>query len=211
MSLLAQALGQGEARLLTGADIDAAALAAEVRGASVVHLATHAFTLPVVSAGDPDSRWNQRVAGLSPLLLTGLALSQANAGGDGLLNGETLATFDLSRCKLAVLSGCATSLGEAQTWQGFASLGKAACMAGAESVVTSLWPVDDRWTEVLMEAFHRARWEQQLPDEQALWQAQMTVRRQNRLPRHWAGWVLTSATSRRSGTLDPTRTGADLR
>ncbi|MFT7464264.1 MAG: CHAT domain-containing protein/tetratricopeptide (TPR) repeat protein [Pseudohongiellaceae bacterium] len=199
---------EGSAEVLSGLDVQRSELAAAVVGKTTIHLATHAWSrsaLPPDSwspesrspeSRSPESRDGravagpQRTVGLSPLLLTGVALSGANVGAEGLLTAEEFAAFDLRAAELVVLSGCATQTGAPRAWQGLSSLRKAAHLAGARNVVASLWPVDDHWTAVLMDAFYRGLWEQGLPAEEALWQARSAVRTQAQLPRHWAGWVL---------------------
>ena len=70
-------------------------------------------------------------------------------------------------------------------------------MAGARSVITSLWQVPDRSTQELMTRFYRHLWAEHLPKERALWLAKRELRdaRDERgAPLHalrdWAGWVL---------------------
>ena len=49
--------------------------------------------------------------------------------------------MNLKGTELAVLSAC--DAGDVTKWQGFAGLGRALMLAGAKSVVLSLWHVDD--------------------------------------------------------------------
>ena len=139
------------------------------------------------------------------MVLCGLALAGANRGETNLLGqmagtitAEELATLDLSHCELAVLSACDTNVGVQRTGQGVASLQKALHMAGARSVITSLWKVPDNATRRLMESFYRRMWLEQQPKSQALWEAKMELRAERDAegrplfpPHAWAGWVLT--------------------
>ena len=175
--------------------------------AGFLHLATHGYFAPeaipctALGATDPGQlRIDEarRPTGLSPMVLTGLALSGANQPPDalgrraGIVTAEELMTLDLSRCELVVLSACDTSLGVRRAGVGFASLRNALLGAGARRVVTSLWRVPDATTRDLMHAFYENLWVRKLPPHAALWQAQKTIRdRKDSLVRDWAGWVLT--------------------
>jgi CHAT domain-containing protein len=74
--------------------------------------------------------------------------------GNGLVTAEDLAAMDLAGNKLAVLSACETGLGVIGVGEGVLALGSSLAVAGAETVVTSLWNVDDLATRDLMVAFY---------------------------------------------------------
>jgi CHAT domain-containing protein len=185
--------------------------------ARFLHVATHGWFAPesVRSFEDPEpidkqtglgrrmSR-EERVRGMSPMLLCGLALAGANLPADatgripGLVTAEELSTLDLSNCELAVLSACDTNVGVRRAGQGVASLQRALHMAGARSVITSLWRVPDEATKDLMVDFYRRIWVEKKPKAQALWEAKMKLRgakdeagRPRYTTRDWAAWVLT--------------------
>jgi CHAT domain-containing protein len=146
----------------------------------------------------------EQVIGTSPMLLCGLALAGANLPRDrygrvpGVITAEEVATLDLARCELAVLSACDTNVGVRRAGQGVASLQKALQMAGARSAITSLWKVPDEATRELMVDFYRRLWVERKPGRQALWEAKQRLReardpqgRPRYRMRDWAGWVLT--------------------
>jgi CHAT domain-containing protein len=147
----------------------------------------------------------ERVRGMSPMLLCGIALAGANLPADalgripGLMTAEEIATLELSNCELAILSACDTNVGELRrAGQGVASLQRALHMAGARSVITSLWKVPDEATKELMSDFYRRLWIEKKPKWQALWEAKMKLRgakdelgQPRYSERDWAGWVLT--------------------
>ncbi len=182
-----------------------------------LHIATHGWFAPdsIPSWSDPeplDSKLGlglrpsgrDQVKGLSPMLLCGLAFAGANLSEDavgrvpGLVTADEIATLDLSGCELAVLSACDTNVGERRAGQGVASLQKALQMAGARSVITSLWKVPDDATNELMVEFYRRLWVERVPKHQALWEAKRKMRdardasgRPVHAVRDWAAWVLT--------------------
>ncbi|MBI5363277.1 MAG: CHAT domain-containing protein [Planctomycetes bacterium] len=75
---------------------------------------------------------------------------------------------------------------------------KALQIAGARSVITSLWKVPDEATKELMLDFYRRVWVEKQPKWKALWEAKRRLReaRDERgdpkyTLRDWAAWVLT--------------------
>lgn len=117
----------------------------------VLHLATHAYSLPE-SCGP---------AGRSGLVLAGAnhhADPTTSGGGeDGILTAEEIAALDLSGVELAVLSACDTGVGKVLDGEGVASLRRAFDLAGARTLVTSLWPVDDGAARVWMRGLYEKR------------------------------------------------------
>jgi CHAT domain-containing protein len=141
---------------------------------------------------------------MSPMLLCGLALAGASLPQGsmgripGLVTAEELSTLELTHCDLVVLSACDTNVGERRAGQGVASLQKALQMAGARSVITSLWKVPDEVTKDLMLDFYRRLWVEKKPKWQALWEAKTKIRnakdesgKPKYTTRDWAAWVLT--------------------
>lgn len=107
---------------------------------------------------------------------------------DGILRADEIAKLDLSGCRLVVLSACQTGLGEYNS-EGVYGLQRAFKLAGAKSVLMSLWSVDDKATAELMTEFYRRLITGQDPDE-ALVAAQRTLREKGYSPDKWAAFVL---------------------
>ena len=198
--------------LLKGRAASKESLALAAPDARWLHLATHGFSLDSPAAPVPEGDEGRAVdarsglgtfvplagyvRGMSPMLLSGLALAGANVDSDalgratGVLTAEELAELDLSRCELAVLSACNTNVGLRRAGQGVASLQQALHTAGARSVIASLWEVDSGATLLLMEEFYRRHWIEGQSKADALWEAKRFLQEERYAARDWAGWVL---------------------
>ena len=194
----------GKVHALSGRNATKAALLEHTSNATFLHVATHGYFAPESVASTADHvetplalRLDQRITGLSPLVLTGLALSGANLPADdlgrvpGILTAEEILSLDFSNCYLVTLSACDTSLGVRRAGQSYASLRAALLGAGARYVLTSLWKVGDEATMELMVDFYRRLWVEKKDPHDALWEARMAARKRGVPFRDWAGWVMT--------------------
>ena len=103
----------------------------------VLHFAVHAFA---------DAKFPERAA----LVL----LNDPEAGEDGLLQPREIARFRLN-ATVVVLSACDTSVGPTIGQEGVLNLARAFLLAGARSVVTTLWSVSDATSTALMQRFYQ--------------------------------------------------------
>ncbi len=192
---------------LTGAEAGESALKTVAPSQTILHLATHgfflgercpaAFTTGLGSAGAEADARAARV-GENPLVLSGLALSGANARDraehgqdDGVLTAEEIATLDLSGVDWAVLSACDTGLGSLVSGEGVFGLRRAFQIAGARTVLMSLWPVGDVPTRRWMKALYTARLTHGLGTAESVRAASLEAlrrRRQHRESTHPASW-----------------------
>ena len=101
-------------------------------------------------------------------------------------------------CKLVVLSGCETGRGPIRGADGPQSLGLAFLSAGSESVVTTLWKVQDKRTPALLELFYN-NLRSGKQKQQALHEAKkrFIASEPNTWahPRYWAGFTFTGNTA----------------
>jgi CHAT domain-containing protein len=150
----------------------------QVDGPKILHIATHGFFLENFETGLSDTRTLQLltadparvllqkgvggIAGLhveNPLLRSGLALAGANehkSDDNGILTAVEVAGLSLWGTKLVVLSACDTGVGEVRNGDGVYGLRRALVLAGSESQIMSLWPVNDAATRDLMIEYYKA-------------------------------------------------------
>jgi CHAT domain-containing protein len=122
-------------------------------------------------------------------LCTGLA-----GGDDGVLTAEEIAGLDLRSAGWAVLSACETGVGDVQSGEGVLGLRRAFQVAGARTVIMSLWAVEDDSAREWMHALYAARLGGSETPE-AVREASRDVLQQRRAggldthPFHWGGFV----------------------
>lgn len=111
------------------------------------------------------------------------------AGDKGYVTAREIRNWSLS-ADIVVLSACETALGRLANTEGVIGLARALLIAGARTVVVSLWPVHDEATALLMEYFYRELLNGKNTPE-ALRAAQMEIRKvpAYQSPVFWAGFV----------------------
>ena len=118
---------------------------------------------------------------------SGLLLS-SDAGRDGTLRVGDLYTLRLNAF-LVTLSACETGLGKVNNGDDVVGLVRGFLFAGTESIVASLWQVDDRATSYLMTQFYGNL--KHLNKREALRQAELSTKKQYQHPFFWAAFQLT--------------------
>lgn len=115
-------------------------------------------------------------------------------GGLYFAGGETLtawdiALLDLRGTELVTLSACKTGLGLV-SGEGVYGLQRGFKLAGARSLILSLWKVDDKATQLLMTTFYR-KWLVEHKDRHlAFTEAVRVVRDEYEAPEYWAAFIL---------------------
>ncbi len=120
-----------------------------MRQFDVIHLATH---------GKIDGRAPMRSALLlsaQTMVRTPDAKEWGDEDGDGLITaGQILRTWKLD-ADLVTLSACQTALGKTSGGDGQIGFAQALFRAGSQSLILSLWKVDDEATAMVMTDFYR--------------------------------------------------------
>ena len=154
----------------------------------ILHISTHgffhddqAFVNPMQNSGLLFA--NSQAAWKSNTLLSNLNQT------DGVLRADEIANMNLNGCRLVVLSACQTGLGYSDNSEGVYGLQRAFKLAGAQSVLMSLWSVDDKATAELMTEFYNGLIAGHDPDD-ALVSAQRSLRQKGYSPDKWAAFVL---------------------
>lgn len=180
-----------------GTEATVAGSAALASGQRVIHIATHGLF-----ADAACSEWaGQGMVARNPMAFSGLVMAGANAltadtnaTDDGVWSGEEVMALDLRGTELVVLSACGTGLGITEAGEGVLGLPRGFAVAGARSVIMSLWSIEDQATSDLMSRMYR-RYRPGRDPAVALRRAQLAALAEQRRtgqtrPWEWAGFAL---------------------
>jgi CHAT domain-containing protein len=196
---------------LTGANASPEAFKQYAPGKRVLHVATHGFFLEglcesatQVEAGSKRDDNFLPATAENPLLLSGLAFSGANRRnpakgdeGDGVLTAEEISGLNLEGVDWAVLSACDTGVGEIKVGEGVFGLQRAFQVAGAKTVIMSLWPVEDETAKQWMEKLYQEHFLNGKNTAEAARDASLQILRQRRTihqgthPLYWGAFIAT--------------------
>lgn len=126
--------------------------------------------------------------------VSSIVLSQVDETGqkrEGFLRLQDIYALDLAS-NLVVLSACQSGIGKEIKGEGLMSLNNAFLQAGAKSVVSSAWKVDDNATNKLMQIFYANLIDKGFTTSEALRQAQleMSGSAQFSSPFYWAAFTV---------------------
>jgi tetratricopeptide (TPR) repeat protein len=177
-------------------------------GRGILHIATHGFFLDgschgaTAAAAAPADAPVFDLAEESPLLRSGLVFAGANHRAaadvnddDGMLTAEEIAGLDLAAAEWAVLSACDTGRGDWQAGEGVMGLRRAFQIAGARTVIMSLWSVDDAVSARWMTALYEGRFLRRASTAAAVRAAHRALLDERRArglsthPIYWAGFI----------------------
>jgi len=192
-----------------GSDATEESFKQDAPGKKVIHLATHGFFMSeecqkMLNTRSSFGMQEGGYVGENPLLLSGLLLAGANKHGegakeaqreDGIVTAEEVAGMNLRGTDLVVLSACETGLGTVKSGEGVYGLRRAFQMAGARTVISALWPIDDKATSELMSQLFTGQGSDDLPQVMQHMQVNRIAasRIQGRWPNPllWAAFVAT--------------------
>ena len=173
----------------------------------IIHLATHGFWWGNESVENssysPTLYETEKYSKDKSMQSSGLFLSGCNVSlkgerlpydiEDGILTASEIANLNFGDTELVVLSACQSGLGKV-SGEGVYGMQRGFKLAGVNSLLMSLWPVDDSATRLLMVEFykHLLNGESKI---NSLQKAQMRIKSLKIFenPQYWAGFILLDA------------------
>ncbi|WP_299258384.1 CHAT domain-containing protein [uncultured Aquimarina sp.] len=127
-----------------------------------------------------------------------LAFAPNNKGESSLLYVKDLYEYNIN-ADLVTLSACQTGLGKLQKGEGMLSLARGFSYAGAKSLVTTLWKINDQTTSELMQEFYK-NLDASFSKDKALREAKLTYLKtaEDELlthPYYWSGFMISGDTT----------------
>jgi len=175
---------------------------ASIKSVGVLHLATHGYFLPDITLKPEDKIFgiNVEKAQENPFLRSGLffagASNSINAVSNapeqtrkGILTAYDAMGLDFDNVGILVLSACETGLGEIKNGEGVYGLQRAFQIAGAKTIIMSLWKVKDQTTQELMTEFYK-NWLAGEKVHESFRKAQLVIKEKYQNPYFWGGFIL---------------------
>ncbi|MCA6395927.1 MAG: CHAT domain-containing protein [Cytophagales bacterium] len=166
----------------------------KINNPQILHIATHGFFLNDVDVNDDlesneESQLAKNPLFRSGILLAGAGLQQTGTQEDGVLTAYEAMNLTLDNTELVSLSACETGLGDVRNGEGVYGLQRSFLVAGARTVIMSLWQVDDEATQELMSTFY-TQWINGMDKFQAFRAAQLAIKEKHKLPYYWGAFVM---------------------
>lgn len=201
-----------KAELITGGNgTEASFKALSHKGKSIIHIGTHGFYIPKNNETNysdletmslrPSYLYSDEedlVMERSGLLFSGsdntlFGDNRAFDEEDGILTAREISLLDLTGCDLISLSACHTAEGDIAA-DGVFGLQRGFKQAGVNSILMSLWAVDDRATQILMTEFY-SNLVKGSSKHESLKRAQQKVKNTKGYedPKYWAAFILLDA------------------
>ena len=175
----------------------------------ILHIATHGYFLSDLELNKQYERGQitSKAFGIetykayeNPLLRSGLLFAGAERGLDtnftpssntdnGILTAYEAMNLNLDNTELVVLSACKTGLGQVRNGEGVYGLQRAFIVAGAKTIIMSLWKVNDEATQELMTSFY-TKWLSGMTKREAFKDARNEIRAKYKYPYFWGAFVM---------------------
>ncbi|MDC0201903.1 CHAT domain-containing protein [Flavobacteriales bacterium] len=171
-----------------------------IESPKVLHIATHGFFYPDIKYVKENKflSMDNKKAVDNPMNRSGLVFAggQNTADGDilandnGWLTSSEASLLNLRGTELVVLSACETGVGDVQNGKGIYGLQRAIRIAGAESIIMSMWSVNDKVTQELMTYFYDYWIDKNMSKKEAFNKAQQTIREKYKHPYYWGAFIM---------------------
>ena len=171
-------------------------------GINILHIATHGFYRSNRFFGGSGFGFNNQNSEDISLSHSGLLMAGANyalnpnneitdGSDDGILTAKEISRLDFNGLDLVILSACETALGDLGD-DGVFGLQRGFKKAGAQTIIMSLWEVDDYATQLLMVEFFK-KLSSGLSKREAFTAAQEYVKNKTSDPKYWAAFIIVDA------------------
>ncbi|MBW1296177.1 CHAT domain-containing protein [Aquimarina litoralis] len=169
-----------DGKAITGNEASLTSFSENSQTYNMLHFATHAAT----NDEYPDYSY--------------LAFAKDDSSENGLLYVKDLYGYNIN-ADLVALSACQTGLGKLEKGEGMLSLARGFSYAGAKSLVTTLWKINDQTTSEIMHDFYK-NLDKSLAKDQALREAKLTYlsNAEDDLlmhPYYWSGFMISGDTT----------------
>ncbi len=175
-----------------------------INSPSILHIATHGYFLADLSQLETSKVLGVDVSAAkeNPLLRSGVLLANCENVFDenfhpspntenGVLTAYEAMSLNLDKTDLVVLSACETGLGSVKQGEGVYGLQRAFLIAGAKSIIMSLWSVSDAATMELMTLFYN-NYAKSGNKQQAFSDAIKQLKVKYKEPFFWSAFVMLS-------------------
>ena len=174
----------------------------ELDSPTILHIATHGYFLADLSQMETTKVLGVDITAAkeNPLLRSGVLLANCDNVFDenfhpspnsenGILTAYEAMSLNLDKTDLVVLSACETGLGSVKQGEGVYGLQRAFLIAGANSIIMSLWSVSDDATMQLMTLFY-TNYAKTGNKNQAFTDAIKQLKLKYKEPFYWSAFVM---------------------
>lgn len=161
-----------------------------VHSPKILHITSHGFYYP---------QCEDHTNSLHSLFRCGFVLAGVNSfirglpipteAGNGIVTAYEVAGLDLNSTDMVVLSACETGLGDNTPSEGVFGFRRSFALAGAKTLVMSLWSIPDEETKELMVAFY-SDLKAGIDRSEALHKAQLSIKKRHPQPYYWGAFIL---------------------